>query len=149
MMKTRTWLGRAARAASLAMTMAMAMTGCGGGGGSTPLTEDQFCTQKAAKECQVTDRCGLQTKDGCLAQRKAACLAFAAASKVAPRVFHPENVGNCVNKTGTVYAKSTITPSDLADMNDACNSVFRGDVEMAAVCTVKYDCKATSAICDK
>jgi hypothetical protein len=141
MMKTWIWLGSAALATSLAVAAC-------GGGGSAPLTEDQFCTQKATKECQVTARCGLATSDSCLTQRKALCLAFATAAKVSPRVFHPENVPNCINKTNNVYAKSTITPTDLADMNDACNYVFQGDIDKGKACGVKYDCKGT-AICDK
>jgi len=141
MTNLRTGVGLAALATLLAAA-------CGGGGSSTPLTEDQFCVQKSQKECQVTDRCGLPTKDSCLAQRKAMCLAFAAASKTPPRVFHPENVQRCIDKTGAVYAKSIITPTDLDDMNDACNYVFQGNVDKLAACTVKYDCKGT-VICDK
>jgi len=141
MTKTRIGLALGALATVLA-------TACGGGGSSTPLTEDQFCDQKAQKECQVTDRCGLPSKDTCLAQRKATCLSFAAASKVAPRVFHPENVPKCIDRTGAAYAKGIITPADLADMNDACSYVFQGNVDKFGTCTVKYDCKGTF-ICDK
>jgi len=141
-MKTWIWLGSAALATSLVVAAC-------GGGGSAPLTEDQFCTQKATKECQVTARCGLATSDTCMAQRKSRCQGFAAGAKVGgPRVFHPENVPNCINKTDSVYAKSTITPADLADMNDVCGYVFQGDVDKGKACNVKWDCKGM-AICDK
>ena len=118
-----------------------------GGDGSAPLTEDQFCAEKSDGECQVSAACGLP-KDGCRAQRKARCLAFAAASKVPPRVFRPENARACIDKTNAVYAKTVIAPADLAAMNDVCSYVFQGDVEKGQACAVKYDCKDT-VICDK
>src|SRR4051794_38695635 len=120
MMKTTSWkvLGSFALGAVL-------LVGCGGGGSSTPITEDQFCEQKATKECQVTAKCGNVTMPNCVAQRKAACLTLAAGSKTPPRVFHPENVPACVNKTNAVYAKTTITPTDLADVENVCAYVFQ------------------------
>jgi len=126
------------------------LIGCGGGGSSTPpITEDVFCTQKAEKECQVTTRCGTASPAVCATQRKAVCLMAAAEAKQAGvRRFHVENVGACVNKTNSVYAKTTpITPAELADMADVCALVFHGD--SATTCAVKYDCKDASRICDK
>jgi hypothetical protein len=122
--------------------------GCGGGGSSTPITVGAFCQQKADKECQVTTRCGNATPSACSLQRVAVCMAFANAATVAPRVFHPENVNACVNKTNSVYTKATaILPSDLADLDDVCNYVFQGN--STTTCAVKYDCATASKICDK
>jgi hypothetical protein len=126
------------------------LAGCGGGGSSKPLTESDFCAQKADAECQVTDRC-VTTKDACKAERMALCTAFASAAKASgKRKFVAENVGTCINKTTAVFAKtSAITPADTADMDDACNYVFQGTGEVQiAECTVKYDC-AGRVVCDK
>ena len=38
------------------------LAGCGGGGGGKPITEREFCAQKAEAECQVSDDC--VTTDG-------------------------------------------------------------------------------------
>lgn len=126
------------------------LAGCGGGGSSKPITESDFCAQKADAECQVTDRCG-STKDACKAERMAKCTAFASAAKASGmRFFVAANVGTCINKTTAVYAKtSAITPADTADIDDACNYVFQGDGEVNVDhCDNKYDC-AGRVICDK
>src|SRR5882672_12148757 len=46
-----------------------------GGGSSKPLTEDDFCVQRAEKECLVagTDKCSF-TVDTCKAARKLLCM---------------------------------------------------------------------------
>jgi hypothetical protein len=126
------------------------LAGCGGGGSSTPISESDFCAQKADKECQVpTAKCGNVTKAACVAQRQALCLTVVAASKTAPRVFKPGNVPACVAKASATYAKTTITPADLADLDNVCAYVFQGNSTTA--CTVKYDCAGgvDSKICDK
>lgn len=127
---------------------AAAVAGCGGGGSSTPLTEDDFCAQKAAKECQVTAKCGTMVSS-CVAQRKTKCLMVVASTKTVTRVFRPENVPGCINKTNTVYGLATIKPTDLADMDDVCAYVFQGSSSDA--CSVKYDCAGgvNAKICDK
>ena len=130
------------------MLTLLASGGCGGGS-STPITEDQFCDQKAAAECQVTAKCGNVMTAPCIMERKTACLAVGAASKTAPRIFVPGNVGACVNKTKSVYSKATTsqaTPTDLADMDDVCAYVYQGN--STTNCNVKYDC-AGNKICDK
>ena len=126
----------------------MALTGqsCGGGGGK-PLTIADFCSQKADKECQVTTKC-VTTAADCKTQRVAACMEFAQTADTDVRDFRPENVQACIDKTNSVYAKSTITPTGMADLDDTCNYVFQGKVEKLAACTTKYDCK-DRIICDK
>jgi len=136
-------------AACASIAMAAAMNGCGGGGSSTPITLADFCQQKAEKECVVTSRCASDA-NACKVQRAAACMTFANNAIVAPRVFHPENINNCLNQTTAVYTKSTvILPTDLAKMDDACNWVIQGDRKMLEPCTVKYDCASQNNICDK
>jgi hypothetical protein len=138
---------RALGASVLAAWVAL-VSGCGGGGG-TPVTEDSYCEQKAEKECQVSATC-VSTLAACVTQRKTACLAVNAGSKTAPRIFTTGNVGPCIDKTNSVYAKtlsSGATQADLDAMVDVCAYVFQGN--STAACTVKYDCKDKGQICDK
>jgi hypothetical protein len=139
-----------AHVAAQVAAMAGLLAGCGGGGTSKPLTESDFCSQKATAECQVADRC-VNDKDACKSERMAMCTAFAANAKASgKRKFVAGNVGACISKVTAVYAKtSPITPKELADMDDVCNYVFQGTGEVALdMCDVKYDCKG-KVICDK
>ncbi|HEY7376930.1 MAG TPA: hypothetical protein VIF57_32525 [Polyangia bacterium] len=139
----------AAIAAMLAGTSVGLGVGCGGGGGGKTVTEADFCAQKADAECQVTDRC-VSDKTMCKTQRTAVCTAFASAAKASgTRTFVAGNVGDCINKTKSAYGKSTITPADMASMDEACNYVFQGKGAVNVdSCDVKYDC-ANKVICDK
>src|SRR5262245_48854660 len=101
---------------------------CGGGGGGPPPTVDDFCTQKAEKQCQVALRCTTSVTS-CQTARKALCMEFATASSVAPRAFKAANVGTCIAKTDALYRKtSPLTPAEFADVDTACNYVFQGNV---------------------
>jgi hypothetical protein len=136
----------------LAQVAALAglFVGCGGGGGGTPLTETEFCKQKAEAECVVTDRC-VTTKTDCQADRMAVCMQFIGTAKAnQKRLFVAGNVAACINKTKSVYGKaSAITPTELADMDDVCNYVFQGKGKVNEdMCETKYDC-ANKVICDK
>jgi hypothetical protein len=119
-----------------------------GGGGSKPLTEFDFCTQKAAAECQVASTC-VVTMDACRTQREKVCMDFVSATEVAPRVFVPGNVSACISKANSVYKQPVIKPSDMDALTDVCNYVFQGAVADLAACTTKYDCKNSKDICDK
>ncbi|HSZ80995.1 MAG TPA: hypothetical protein VLA14_01875 [Polyangia bacterium] len=123
------------------------LSACGGGGGS-PLTVDDFCTQKAAAECGVASLCAVSATD-CETVRKAACTSFVATVNIAPRVFVPGNVAACVSKTKSVYAEALIKPADLDAVVDICNFVFQGPAAELAACTTKYDCKNEKDLCDK
>jgi hypothetical protein len=121
---------------------------CGGGSKSTPLTIDDFCTQKAAAECQVAGLCAVPMAD-CESARKMVCMNFVAMANVAPRVFVPGNVPACVNKAKAVYAETIIKPTDLDALDDVCNYVFQGATADLAACVTKYECKNAQQICDK
>lgn len=128
------------------------LVGCGGGS-AKPLTEDDFCTQKAGKECKtIVDTCSASATD-CQTARKQLCLAWVDSVKSVagtPRVFTPANVGACLSKTESVYKQTLIKPADLAALDDVCEYVFQGDVAKLDACMVKYDCKDRGAtICDK
>ena len=56
------------------------VAGCGGGGGGKPVTESDFCSQKAEAECQVSDDC-LADAAACKSQRTGFCMTFASAAK--------------------------------------------------------------------
>ncbi len=120
-----------------------------GGGGSTPLTVDDFCTQKAQAECSgIAGLCSIALMD-CETARKAVCMSFVATVNVAPRVFVPGHVAACVSKTKSVYAESLIKPADLDAVDQVCNYVFQGAAADLTACTTKYDCKNQNDICDK
>jgi uncharacterized membrane protein YgcG len=140
-MKARAWL----------WTVLVCLS-CGGGGDAPkPITLEEFCTQKADKECQaVAPKCGTPV-DPCKIARKAVCMTFAADNTVAPRVFKPENTADCLNKTDQLYRKTAaLTPADLAVVDDACKYVFQGNVKKDETCANnnKYEC-ADRVICDK
>ncbi len=127
------------------------LAGCGGGGGSSkPVTESEFCAQKADAECQVSDDC-LTDPTACKTVRMTKCTEFGVAAKQGnERVFKPENIGLCINSTTNAYAKTTaITPQELNDINDACNYVYQGNAGKTEACTVNYDCADKTHICDK
>ena len=97
----------------------------------------------------MSSKCGTDMT-ACVTQRNTACLAVNALSKTPPRTFTASNVGACVDKTNSVYAKalgSGATQADIDAMNDVCAYVFQGNSTTS--CTVKYDCKDKSQICDK
>jgi len=138
---------------TLAQVAAIAglLAGCGGGGSSKPITESDFCAQKAEAECQVSDDC-LTDPMTCKTKRTSLCNMFGADAKAPPskRVFKADNIGLCIDRTKNAYAKtSAISPQELADINDACSWVYQGDAKKLEMCTVTYDCADKSHICDK
>jgi hypothetical protein len=128
--------------------LATSLAACGGGK-STTLTTDDLCTMMASVECSGSPTNCAFTSTACTTARKAVCLSFVAMVNVGGRVFVPGNVEACISATMTAYAKSLITPSDLATMADKCNYVFQGTSADLAACTTKYDCKNSGDICDK
>jgi hypothetical protein len=131
-------------------TLVALVAGCGGGGGKAA-TIDDFCTQKAEKECLVTVVSCVSDAGDCKTARKKVCTDWAAAVQTADakRVFKAANVAACVSKAQSVYALDTIKPSDLTALDDTCAYVFQGTVAKDSECTSKYDCTDKSLICDK
>lgn len=120
--------------------------GCGGKGAT--LTESEFCSRKATRECDgVADKC-LATDSNCHAARVAACEAFVGQNLAPPaRPFRPERADACLNKTAEIYAKPTITPADREAMNDVCARVFSGTKKELAPCSSTFECDG-ALICD-
>jgi hypothetical protein len=131
-------------------TLVVLVAGCGGGGGKS-LTVDDFCGQRAEKECLVPVVSCVSDADACKVARKKECKDWAAAVTAADakRVFTVANVSACVSKAGSVYALNNIKPSDLGALDDTCEYVFQGTVAKDSECTTKYDCKDKNNICDK
>jgi hypothetical protein len=121
---------------------------CGGGSAAKPLTADDYCGQRAEKECVVVAETCSAEQDDCTDKRKQDCL-NEVASVMAPRVFVEANVAACINKTASVYAQASIKPADLEATNDLCNYVFQGSVATNEACETKYDCKDKTQVCDK
>jgi len=133
-----------------AVLVPFVLLGCNGGGSNKPVTQDDFCTQLAAAECQVANTC-VVSADACKLARKANCTAFAAnALASGTRMFNAGNVGNCVNAAMSLYGNTApITPSQLSSTADTCNYVFQGMAKSLEMCTSNYDCADKSQICDK
>ncbi len=131
-------------------TLFALVAGCGGGGGKA-LTVDDFCGQKAEKECVVPVASCTADVDACKVARKKICKEWASAVQTADaqRVFVAANISTCVNKASSVYALPTIKPSDLAALDDTCEYVFQGAVKALSECMTKYDCADKNNICDK
>lgn len=143
------------RACGLLLTIAACGAGCNGGGAAT-LTQGSFCDKMAENECAaVANKC-LATSANCKTKRVAACNDFAMQQQAAPsspasRPFRPENADACLTKTTTVYSKSTITPVDLAALDDVCARVFSGKKKstdtVKPTCASDYECD-DNEICD-
>ena len=133
-----------------AIWLAVGLVGGCSGGGKTK-TEEDFCLEKTTAECQsVSNKCATSV-DPCVTARVPLCHEFVAEAKASgTRFFVTGNIGNCVSKSKSVYAKNgAITPTDLDGLEDACNYVFQGNAMNLQACTVKYDCLDKSHICDK
>jgi hypothetical protein len=126
------------------------LAACGGGGGGTPATEASFCQQKAEAECVVIDRCLTQELD-CVNQRRTLCMTFSMAAKASgSRTFKADNIGDCINQTRSTYSQAgAITPTQLGQVDRACNFVFQGDAAESEACVIDYDCANKNHVCDK
>jgi hypothetical protein len=102
---------------------------------------DSMCTDVAAQECQIADRC-LVSKDDCATARKAACLEVANAATAAGRKYDPKSAQGCVDLTQSTYQKALITPADLDKLADTCARVYAGSVDKGGVCQTDYDCSS-------
>jgi len=120
------------------------------GSGSTPLTETDYCTQRATRECAgVALQCSA-SMTACVAARTTACSTAVAVihQSALVRPFRPENIAACVNKAQEVYSKTPITPADLAPLDVLCNRVFSGRLKAGDACTSSdYECDV-GLICD-
>jgi hypothetical protein len=108
---------------------------------------DSFCAAKATEECQIYASCAVDV-NACNAKRKGLCNADGTAATNAGRHYTSGRVQDCIDKVHTLYQKSPITPSALADANDTCARVYQGTAPNNSPCSSDYDC-AGSSICDK
>src|SRR5450432_878276 len=118
-------LGIGAFLSALSILSTLAVS-CGGGKAAKPLTEDDFCSQKAVAECEIATTCSVPVTD-CTTKRQNDCTAWKKAIKDADpqRVFRPENVPACVSKVAAVYNQTKIKPADFVAIDDVCNYVFQ------------------------
>jgi hypothetical protein len=128
--------------------LVLAVAGCGGD--TKSLTEDQFCTEWAERECgQVAAKCVIKEGD-CQPVRKKVCQDFAAAAKATStaRKYVAGNTSTCLSRLNAIYGSSQIDPDDWSSMREACQRVFQGEAKADDKCTIDYDCEGT-LICDK
>jgi hypothetical protein len=123
--------------------------GCGGGAG--PITQAEFCAQKATKECDGVAMACLSDPAACKTKRVAACEEFAEAQQAPPssavlRPFRPDKANACISKAAEVYNKALITPEDRAALDDVCARVFSAQ-RNDATCNNDYECDVNQ-VCD-
>lgn len=106
--------------------------------GEKPITVDEYCAKKATRECEKVAPMCVVDPATCASARKALCLQ--AVPDLAQRPFQPDAVGPCLDKTGEIYAKSTITPADRQAAEDVCARVFSGMKKFGEPCSNDYDC---------
>ncbi len=107
-----------------------------------------FCAALANEQCQIAAACAVP-KDNCTMARKALC-AEVAARLPANRQYTAGNAPACIDKTHAYYAADHVplTPTEVAELDDACGRVFSGTVDRNGACASTFDC-AGSLICDK
>lgn len=106
--------------------------------GEKPITVDEYCTNKATRECEKVAPMCLVDPATCTTARKALCLQ--AVPDLAQRPFQPDAVGPCLNKTSEIYGKPTITPVDRQVADDLCARVFSGMKKVGETCSNDFDC---------
>ncbi len=109
---------------------------------------DSYCAARAEAECSQDNAsaCGA-TVEACKTKRKSACNTAASAATSGGRTYASGQVQGCVDKTKEIYAKKTITPTDLKAQADVCERVFAGSAAKGAACTTDYSC-SSSLVCD-
>jgi hypothetical protein len=121
-------------------------TGCTFGGDS--ITEEQFCKEYAHRECEkVAGFCSFPAAS-CEPSREAACREWAGRSKSGTRQFTAANVNRCLDQVSSTFSSSTVTPTQLAALDDACGRVFQGIARARETCSVNFDCVG-KLVCDK
>jgi hypothetical protein len=132
------------QASALALT-----TGWFGCSTKSDITEDEFCTTVAKRECAaVVMSCQKPDPAPCEAIRLTACKSFATSAKGGTRAFRADGADACFNQISSTYGKTLIKAEDLDALADTCSQVFAGMGKPNDACTVDLDCEP-SLICDR
>jgi hypothetical protein len=111
-------------------------------------TENGFCPELAARECQALAAACNREPVECQRIRTEVCTGWVTTAKQAGRSFRRDNVEGCLEQTRTTYVKPLITASDLRALDDKCERVYEGNAAANDVCTADADCRSPM-ICDR
>lgn len=111
-------------------------------------SSDAYCSARATEECAVAAGACAIPSASCKNARHELCMASAGTAIGQGRTYTSDKVQPCIDKLHSVYAKTPITPADLADAEDTCQRVFQGSAANGAPCSTDYQCSGT-AICTK
>jgi hypothetical protein len=159
------------------VSVVSAITGVLGVGCSSasPVTQSEFCTQKAQAECGngtgsgggVVGVCDGLTVETCVSTRTSACIAETNVAIQNQRTLNPNNIPACLNAISAAYgnlgfststnaAYSAVGPATiaLASVEDTsqttvfytCESVYQGNIQANEPCTSDFDC-ANGNVC--
>jgi hypothetical protein len=125
---------------------------CGGDDGSA-LTRQQFCQEKAKRECADVVPACLITEVECRASREAACNNEAGIDLSAQRTFSPSNAATCLGKVSEIYGKLdrgavALTADDWRLLKTGCERVFQGSALLNQACNQTTDCSGP-LVCDR
>lgn len=126
------------------------LASCGGGDEGEAFTEDVYCNQRAAAECEGLAGCAFNAteKAACTTKRKANCVQEANALKAPPkRVFREGKGAKCVAESKRLFT-SIITAANWQSLRETCSRTFEGVAKANEPCTIALDCE-DKLICDK
>ncbi|MDX2024174.1 MAG: hypothetical protein SF187_28290 [Deltaproteobacteria bacterium] len=128
----------------------MSLASCGGGDSGEPFTEDVYCNQRAAAECDGLAACAFSDsqKTACISTRKGNCVQEANALKMPPaRVFREAKGLKCISDSKRLFT-AIITAQNWQSLRETCSRTFEGVGKAGDTCNIGLDCEA-GLICDK
>lgn len=128
------------------------LAACGLGGDSEkPLTEAQYCEQRAEAECEILARdCTLTASavGACQASRSQACQQeVASVSPASGRAFKPANAKLCIEETKKAFS-ALMSAAVWTSLRQVCARAFEGMVAINEACAGDLDC-TNGLVCDK
>ncbi len=137
----------------LALALFGSLVGACGSDDDSVLTRQQFCQEKARRECADVVPACLIPEVECRASREAACNTQAAIDLSAQRTFSPSNAATCLSKVGDIFGKLNrgavaLTADEWRQQKAACERVFQGSALLNQKCNQTTDCSGI-LVCDR
>jgi hypothetical protein len=168
----RNWLAVGVVSVVSAITGVLGV-GCSSAG---PVTQSEFCTQKAQAECGtggqtgggVVGVCDGLTTEACVSARTSTCIAETNVAIQNGRTLNPNNIPACLNAISSAYGNlgfntsqdvpyTAVGPATIAIANVentsqntvfyTCESVYEGNIQANQACTSSFDC-ANGNVCE-